>query len=59
MLIVMQLAILVVLLFVDIDECDSSTSVCNEHATCTNTPGSYECHCNSGFSENGFICEGI
>ncbi len=43
---------------VDIDECGRSPSVCSEHATCSNFPGSFVCSCNSGFSGNGFICEG-
>ncbi len=43
---------------VDIDECGRSPSVCSEHATCSNLPGSFDCSCDSGFMGDGFICEG-
>lgn len=33
---------------VDLDECGSS-GICGANATCTNTPGSWECSCASGF----------
>ena len=39
----------------DINEC--ITSPCNIDATCTETPGSFTCTCNSGFTGNGFICQ--
>ena len=38
----------------DIDECESSP--CDVNATCTNTPGSYSCSCNDGYSGNGTTC---
>ena len=47
-------------IFLDIDECSSeSTNDCNINANCTNTPGSYNCHCDSGFSGDGKNCTGI
>ena len=36
---------------VDIDEC-IELSPCDESATCTNTPGSYACACNEGYTED-------
>ena len=39
----------------DINEC-SGTHSCDENAACSNTNGSYSCHCNTGWSGNGFNC---
>ena len=42
---------------VDIDECTLNTDNCNNAtATCTNTPGSYSCACNSGYYGDGVTC---
>ena len=41
---------------IDINECASSP--CSSDATCSNTDGSFQCTCNSGFSGNGIICIG-
>ena len=46
-------------LALDIDEClTPSTNPCNQ--ICTNTDGSFECSCMSGFQleSDGFTCEG-
>ena len=40
----------------DIDECISGNAECHDNATCTNTDGSYECACNTGFSGDGINC---
>ena len=40
--------------FAEIDECLSDP--CDDNATCTNTPGSYICECNTGYSGNGLTC---
>ena len=46
-------------LFPDIDECfDNSTNDCDTNANCTNTPGSYNCQCLSGFAGDGRNCSG-
>ncbi|XP_058208704.1 wall-associated receptor kinase 2-like [Rhododendron vialii] len=38
----------------DIDECiDPDLNDCDEHATCTNTPGSFTCSCNHHFFGDG------
>lgn len=41
----------------DNDECASSP--CDVNARCTNTPGSFTCKCNSGYSGDGFNCVGM
>ena len=35
-------------IIIDIDECDDDNGGCDH--VCTNTAGSYECSCNSGYS---------
>ena len=46
--------------YLDIDECDMETDLCDDEtkAVCTNTLGSYECYCKSGFTGDGFNCTG-
>ena len=41
----------------DINECVEQ-SPCDDNAACTNTPGSFTCVCNGGFSGNGITCTG-
>ena len=41
----------------DINEC-MEKSPCDENAQCTNTPGSFTCDCNEGYSGNGMTCAG-
>lgn len=41
----------------DIDECVSGTSGCNQ--TCSNTPGSFVCSCNTGFTKANKNCYDI
>ena len=41
----------------DIDECADATT-CDSNANCTNTPGSFTCTCNQGYTGNETICEG-
>lgn len=43
----------------DIDECIETKTECDANAICTNTPGSYNCACISGFSGDGGQCIGI
>ena len=47
---------LLLYLFLDIDECTKESHNCNINANCTDTPGSYICSCKSGFVGDGFNC---
>ena len=43
----------------DIDECgESGGNDCSSNATCTNTPGGYNCTCLHGYTGNGTTCTG-
>ena len=42
----------------DIDECRLGTDDCDDNAKCDNTPGSFECTCNEGYSGDGKNCDG-
>lgn len=41
-----------------VDEC-GTTHNCDANAQCTNTPGSFTCGCNSGYTGSGVTCEDI
>jgi len=43
---------------VDINECEETHVNCSQRALCTNTDGSYNCTCRSGFNGDGFTCIG-
>lgn len=40
----------------DIDECANGSAMCSTDATCANTPGTFTCTCNDGFSGDGTTC---
>ena len=44
--------------YIDIDECNTANGGCSH--TCVNTPGSFICYCNDGYSldSNGLTCSG-
>ena len=50
--------------YIDLNECETGQHGCNPNTSkCFNTPGSFTCHCISGFedsvnSKNERICEG-
>ena len=46
-------------LITDIDECKTGANECHVNATCSNTEGSYECTCNTGYGGDGISCTGI
>ena len=48
----------VLMITLDVDECDLDTDVCHANATCNNTIGSYTCDCNIGYTGDGFNCTG-
>lgn len=44
--------------YADIDECSDDTHECHEDADCMNVIGSYSCTCKTGYTGDGFMCEG-
>ena len=47
---------ILMLLFVDIDECERDMDNCSENADCTNNIGSFTCACVHGYSGDGVTC---
>ena len=39
-----------------IDECSRNVDDCDTNAVCTNTPGSFTCACNAGYTGDGKLC---
>ena len=42
--------------FTDVNECVLATHNCDVNANCTNTVGSFNCSCNTGYSGDGVNC---
>ncbi|XP_044169274.1 protein crumbs homolog 1-like [Acropora millepora] len=40
----------------DVDECLQETDLCSVYARCSNTKGSYNCHCDAGYTGDGRNC---
>lgn len=43
-------------LCVNVNECQIGTNDCDEHATCVDTPGGFECRCSTGWTGDGTSC---
>lgn len=37
----------------DVDECSTGDHACQDHSTCEDTEGGYNCDCNEGFRRDG------
>lgn len=48
----------VTVFYLDINECTEGTHNCDGNATCTDTDGSFDCVCNTGYTGNGTDCAG-
>lgn len=42
----------------DIEECQTEIDNCHADANCTNTKGSFDCKCFTGYSGDGVTCVG-
>jgi len=44
----------------DVDECNTpGTNNCSSNANCVNEPGSFGCHCKSGYTGDVVDCNGM
>ena len=41
----------------DVNECLMAPSPCSPNANCSNTEGSFKCHCLDGYYGNGSTCQ--
>jgi hypothetical protein len=42
-----------------VDECADGIDDCDANATCTNSPGSFDCACNAGYAGDGSSCKDV
>ena len=47
------------LTFVDVNECSLNAGLGYCQQKCTNTAGSYNCSCNTGYTQFGYYCNGM
>lgn len=52
----LKLINMVCIFLIDVDECKSSSPVCDPNAICQNLVGSYHCSCKTGFTGDGKTC---
>ena len=41
------------------NECAEGTHTCHENAQCTDVVGGFTCKCSTGFTGDGFVCQGM
>lgn len=41
------------------DKNECMMGICDGNSTCINSEGSYQCHCNAGFTGDGITCQMI
>ena len=47
------------IIVLDVNECRTKTHKCDKNAKCRNNKGSFTCICKTGYSGDGFKCQGI
>ncbi len=50
---------IILLIFLDTDECSTGIHTCDVNAICVNKVGSYECRCKDSYLGDGRNCIGI
>ena len=49
----------IMVITIDINECEEGTHTCHQNAVCVNTNSSYKCSCKDGYTGNGTTCYGL
>ena len=45
-------------LFTDVNECQTGEAKCDANAICINFEGGFSCKCKEGYQGTGFVCTG-